>query len=79
MQNCSSVASLFEQVLMVLIIADVTDSYLDGFCYRVIGEEKSYKNLWFFIKIIVIFSYDQASVESGLSMNNLIMVEFFYV
>ena len=51
------------------------DSRLDGFYYDVIGQDKSYKDLWFVIKIVLIFSHGQASAESGFSINSSIMVE----
>ena len=33
------------------------DSHLDHFYYDVIGQDKSYKDLWFVIKIVLIFSH----------------------
>ena len=52
-----------------------TDSRLHDFCYDVIGQDKSYKDPWFVIKIVLIFSQGQASVESGFSINSSIIVE----
>ena len=51
------------------------DSCLDDFYNDIIGQDKSYKDLWFVIKIVLIFSHGQASVESGSSVNSSIMVE----
>ena len=51
------------------------DSRLDDLYYDVIGQDKSYKDLWFVIKSVLIFSHGQASVESGFSINSSIMVE----
>ena len=51
------------------------DSRLDDFYYDVIGQDKSYKDPCFFIKIVFIFSHGQASVESGFSINSSIIVE----
>ena len=51
------------------------DSRLDDFYYNIIGQDKSYKDLWFVIKIVLIFSHGQASVESGFSISRSIMVE----
>ena len=51
------------------------DSRLDDFHYDIIGQDKSYKDLWFVIKIVLIFSHGQASVESGFSINSSIMLE----
>ena len=48
---------------------------LDDFYYDVIGQDKSYKDPWFVIKIVLIFLHGQASVESGFSINSSIMVE----
>ena len=50
-------------------------SRLDDFDCDIIGQDKSYKDLWFFIKIVLIFSHSQASVESGFSINSSITVE----
>ena len=51
------------------------DSRPDDFYYDVIGQDKSYKDPWFVIKIVLIFSHGQASVESGFSINSSIIVE----
>ena len=52
------------------------DSCLDDFYYGVIGQDKSYEDLWFAIKIILIFfAWSQASIESGFSIYSSIMVE----
>ena len=51
------------------------DSRLNDFYYDVIGQDKSYKDLWFVIKIVLIFLHGQASVESGFSINSSIIVE----
>ena len=51
------------------------DSLLDDFYYDVIGQDKSYKDPWFAIKIALILSHGQASVESGFSINSSIIVE----
>ena len=51
------------------------DSRPDDFDYDVIGQDKSYKDPWFVIKIVLIFSHGQASVESGFSINSSIIVE----
>ena len=51
------------------------DSRLDGFYYDVIGQDKSYKHPLFVIRIVLIFSHGQASVESGFSINSSIIVE----
>ena len=48
---------------------------LDDFYYDVIGQDKSYKGPRFVIKIVLIFSLGQASVESGFSINSSIIVE----
>ena len=51
------------------------DSRLDDCYYDVIGQDKSFKDLWFAINIVLIFSHVQASVEDGFSINSSIMVE----
>ena len=42
-----------------------SDSRLDDFYYDIFGQDKSYKDLRFVIKIVLIFSHGQAYVESG--------------
>ena len=51
------------------------DSRLNDFYCDVIGQDKSYKDLWIVIKIFLIFSHGQASAESGFSINSSIIVE----
>ena len=41
------------------------NSRLDDFYYDIFGQDKSYKDLWFVIKIVLIFWHGQAYVESG--------------
>ena len=60
MQNYSSAAFQLSE----------NDSRLDGFYFGVIGQDKSYKDIWFVIKIVFIFSQGQASVQSGFSINS---------
>ena len=50
-------------------------NHLGDFYSHINSQDKSYKDLWFVIKIVFIFSHVQASVESGFSINSSIMVE----
>ena len=50
-------------------------NHLGDFYSHINDQDKSYKDLWFVIEIVFIFSHSQVSVESGFSINSSIMVE----
>lgn len=52
-----------------------TDNRLDHFYYSIIGNDTDSSELWSVVKMILILSHGNASVESGFSINGSILVE----
>lgn len=51
------------------------DIRLDKFYFQALGENKSYENLWHIIKLVLILSHGNATVESGFSINKNLLIE----
>ena len=48
---------------------------LDSFLWKYMGSDSNYKSIWSIVKIILVLSHGQATVERGFSENKMILVE----
>jgi hypothetical protein len=48
---------------------------LDTIYYSILGNEKKFSDLWNVVKMCLIFSHGNASVESGFSINKALLIE----
>ena len=48
---------------------------LDSFLWKYMGSDSSYKSIWSIVKIILVLSHGQATVERGFSENKMLLVE----
>ena len=48
---------------------------LDSFLWKYMGSDSNYKSIWSIVKIILVLSHGQATVERGFSENKMLLVE----
>lgn len=57
------------------LLSDESSLELDSFYYGLLAKEKKWEDLWLVVKLCLIISHGNASVERGFSVNKTILVE----